>query len=65
MLCDHVKTGTYFVMHLVVAVAVAFAFTGDIIAAMAIGLAEPLVQTFCYHFHEKYWDKVKLAKAQV
>lgn len=55
---DKAKTGTYFVMHLGVAIAVAFAITGDWRAALAIGMLEPLVQTFAYYFHEKAWRGV-------
>lgn len=51
------KTITYGLMHLVVAVAVAYAVTGNWQAALAVGLIEPLVQTFAYNFHERAWAK--------
>ncbi|RAK50908.1 DUF2061 domain-containing protein [Phenylobacterium deserti] len=51
------KTSTYCVMHLVVAVAVAFALTRNWHAALAIGLVEPFVQTFAFALHEKFWAK--------
>ena len=38
------KTLTYAVMHLTVAVAVAFAISGDWAVALSIGVIEPLVQ---------------------
>ena len=52
-----VKTFTYMVMHLVVAMAVAYALTGSWAAALAIGLIEPAVQTLAYTVHEKGWAK--------
>lgn len=51
------KTFTYMVMHLVVAMGVAYALTGSWKAALAIGLIEPVVQTIAYTFHEKAWAK--------
>ena len=52
---DLIKTATYGAMHLVVAVAVAFALTGDLAIALGIGLLEPLVQTVFYNLHERAW----------
>lgn len=49
------KTATYCVMHLVVAVAVAYALTRSWKAALAIGLLEPFVQTFAFALHERIW----------
>jgi uncharacterized membrane protein len=51
------KTLTYCVMHLVVAVAVAFALTRDLQAALAIGVVEPFVQTFAFVFHDRFWSR--------
>ncbi len=51
------KTTTYCVMHLVVAVAVAFALTRSWKAALAIGLVEPFVQTFAFALHERLWSR--------
>ncbi len=51
------KTLTYGLMHLVVAVAVAYAVTRSWQAALAVGLIEPLVQTVAYNFHERAWAK--------
>lgn len=53
------KTFTYGLMHLTVAIMVAYALTRDIRAALAIGLLEPLVQTFAYSLHERLWRKVR------
>jgi len=49
------KTASYSLMHLMVAIGVAYALTGDLRAALAIGLIEPLVQTVAYSFHERAW----------
>jgi uncharacterized membrane protein len=53
------KTGTYSIMHISVAFAVAFAVTGNLAAAVAISLIEPAVQTIFYFFHEKIWNKIE------
>ena len=53
------KTITYGLMHLTVAVAVAFALTRNWHAALAIGLIEPFVQTIAYTVHEKLWSRAK------
>lgn len=50
------KTVTYGLMHLVVAIAVAFAVTRNWQVALAVGLIEPLVQTLAYNFHERAWS---------
>jgi uncharacterized membrane protein len=52
-----VKTLTYCLMHFTVAIAVAYALSGDWAIALSIGIVEPLVQTFCYNFHERAWVK--------
>jgi uncharacterized membrane protein len=51
------KTGTYSLAHLAVAVSVAYAVTLDLRAALAVGLIEPLVQTLAYHLHERLWAR--------
>ena len=52
-----IKTCSYAVMHMVVAIAVAFVLSGSWKVALAIGLIEPMVQTVAYFFHEKFWHK--------
>lgn len=52
-----VKTASYALMHLLVAMTVAFALTRNWHAALAIGLVEPLVQTFAYSLHERVWAR--------
>ena len=51
------KTVTYGVMHLTVAIAVAYALTRDWRVALAIGIIEPLVQTVAYAVHERVWSR--------
>ena len=54
-----VKTITYCVMHFTVAIAVAFALTGNWALALSIGIIEPLVQTVFFNVHERGWNKIK------
>lgn len=51
------KTATYSVTHMIVAIAVAYAISGSWMVALGIGLIEPMVQTVAYHFHEQTWRK--------
>ncbi|MDW3207735.1 MAG: DUF2061 domain-containing protein [Alphaproteobacteria bacterium] len=53
-----VKTASYSVMHLLVAVSVAYALSGDWRIALSIGLVEPLVQTVAYAVHERVWTRI-------
>lgn len=57
-----VKTATYCAMHFTVAIMVAFALTRDIRAALAIGIVEPLVQTFFFNRHERIWRKIEASQ---
>ena len=56
------KTVTYGVMHFVVAVTVAFAVTGSWVAALGVGIIEPMIQTVAYTLHEKAWAR-RIARA--
>lgn len=49
------KTLSYGVTHMIVAMAVVFALTRDWRAALAVGLIEPVVQTVAYVLHERAW----------
>ena len=53
------KTGTYSLMHLVVAIAVTYAITRDWRAALAVGLIEPAVQTVAFLIHDRVWSKIE------
>lgn len=57
------KTFTYGVMHVVVAVTVAFVLTGDWRVALAIGIIEPLVQTVFFTLHDRIWTRIEARKA--
>jgi len=50
------KTCTYAVMHLTVAIFVAFVMTGSWQIALAVGIIEPLVQTAAFAVHERVWS---------
>ena len=57
------KPLSYGLMHLAVAMTVAFALTGSWAVALGIGLIEPMVQTVFYALHERVWDRL-LARRQ-
>jgi uncharacterized membrane protein len=49
------KPVTYSIMHLAVAISVAYALTRDWRIALGVGVIEPMVQTVAYMLHEKAW----------
>ncbi len=51
------KTITYCLMHFTVAISVAYILSGNWQIALSIGIIEPVVQTFCYNFHERGWNR--------
>jgi len=53
------KIASYGVMHLVVAILVAFAITRDWRVALAIGVVEPIVQTFAFAAHDRVWHRIE------
>ena len=61
---DAVKTFTYSLTHLVVAIAVTYALTRDWRAALAVGLIEPAVQTVAYAVHERAWARLGRRRPQ-
>lgn len=52
------KTLSYSVMHMTVAITVAYVLTKDWRAALAIGLIEPVFQTIAFAVHEKVWERI-------
>lgn len=54
------KTATYCLMHLMVAILVAFALSRDWSVALSIGIIEPLVQTVFFNLHERIWKAARL-----
>jgi uncharacterized membrane protein len=53
------KIASYGVMHLIVAILVAFAITRDWRIALAVGMIEPIFQTIAYTVHDRVWHKVE------
>jgi len=53
------KIASYGVMHLVVAILVAFAITRDWRIALAVGVVEPIVQTLAYTIHDRVWHRIE------
>jgi uncharacterized membrane protein len=53
------KTGSYSLMHLTVAIAVTYAITQDWRAALAVGLIEPAVQTIAFLIHDRLWSRIE------
>ncbi|HBH27032.1 MAG TPA: hypothetical protein DDX54_06495 [Rhodospirillaceae bacterium] len=51
------KTTSYAVMHMVVAILVAYAWSRSWVIALGIGLIEPCVQTVAFFFHEMAWHR--------
>lgn len=52
------KTGSYSLMHLTIAIAVTYAITQNWRAALAVGLVEPAVQTIAYLIHDRIWTRL-------
>jgi uncharacterized membrane protein len=57
------KTASYYLTHISVASLVAYAVTGDVMAAIALSLLEPSVQAVVYFFHERAWQRVAQRRA--
>ena len=51
------KTASYYVIHVTVAAAVAYAVTRNLWAALTLSLLEPTVQAVAFVFHEKLWER--------
>ena len=52
------KTASYYLVHIAVAALVAYAVTGNLLAALTLSLLEPTVQAFAFFFHEKAWERM-------
>lgn len=50
------KTISYGIIHLCVAVAVAYWITRDIRMALGIGIIEPIIQTGVFAIHDYLWE---------
>lgn len=51
------KTASYYLVHITVAAAVAYAVTGDLFMAFTLSLLEPTVQAVAFFLHEKAWER--------
>lgn len=51
------KTGSYYLMHIVVAAVVAYVVTANLWAAITLSFLEPTVQAVAYFFHERAWAR--------
>lgn len=58
------KTLSYYIMHLVVAMAVGYFVTGSWAMAVAFSLLEPTVQAIAFFFHEKVWERKKSKQSE-
>lgn len=59
------KTLSWSLVHMTVAIAVAYALTQNWKAALAVGLIEPVFQTIAYALHERAWSRRALAPVRV
>lgn len=57
------KTFSYYIMHITVAMVVAYFVTGNLWMAITLSLLEPTIQAFAFFFHEKIWNKKDLKAA--
>jgi uncharacterized membrane protein len=53
------KIASYGVMHLIVAMLVAWAITRDWRMALAVGAVEPIFQTLAYSIHDRVWHRIE------
>jgi uncharacterized membrane protein len=52
------KTASWSIVHMLVAIAVAYGLTRNWGAALAVGLVEPIFQTIAFALHERAWSRV-------
>ncbi|RAK67607.1 DUF2061 domain-containing protein [Phenylobacterium kunshanense] len=57
------KTASWSLVHMTVAIAVAYALTQNWKAALAVGLIEPVFQTIAFALHERAWSRAAPAHA--
>jgi uncharacterized membrane protein len=58
------KTVSYGVLHVLVATSIAWLLTGNLAAAVGIGLIEPVAQTLVYLLHERVWEGRRLKEPE-
>lgn len=59
-----IKTAAYGVMHFALAVAVVWMLTRDWRVALAVGVAEPLVQMLVFAAYDRIWARIEARKTQ-
>lgn len=52
-----IKSCSYGIAHMLAAIGVAYAITGNLLMALGIGLIEPLVQVAVFALHEYVWER--------
>lgn len=53
------KTISYGIIHILVAITIAYLMTGSLVIALGIGVIEPVVQTFVFAAHDFLWEGKK------
>ncbi|ALH94388.1 DUF2061 domain-containing protein [Acinetobacter equi] len=51
------KTLSYYLMHITVAMLVAYIVTGSLLIAATLSLLEPTVQAVAFFIHERIWER--------
>ncbi len=51
------KTASYWCIHISVATLLTWLLTGNLAAALAVGLLEPTVQAFVFFVHDWLWER--------
>lgn len=51
------KTLSFAALHFSVAFGVTWALTGDLLVGGLVALAEPLINTVAFYFHERLWQR--------
>ena len=59
------KTFSFAAVHMSVAFAVGYAFTGDVMVGGALALIEPACNTVAYFFHEKVWKRIEARRTSM
>lgn len=59
------KTASFAAVHFIVAFAVGYALTGDVVVGGALALVEPACNTVAYHFHERLWKRIENRRLRV
>lgn len=59
------KTLSYYIMHIAVAMLVAYCVTGNIWMALTLSMLEPTVQAFAFFFHEKIWSAKERVEKEI